>query len=144
MVVGELVITENKIRARQAEPEQFKKDSFRTIRLASGVKAIVGMKKEEDKNTIQSIMFDNTKYTTSQASVWLDKYKDCFSDALALEEKKAGLFEESLDEKFYEHLEYHIPPLSEDQITRLLEIIGPPLSEDEEEYAMINKYVRTV
>jgi len=39
-------VTEKFLRARQVEPDEFEKGSFKTIRLSSGVKAIVGRKKE--------------------------------------------------------------------------------------------------
>lgn len=42
--------TENTYRFRQRDPEDFIQDSFRTITITTGIKAVVGKLKEDDKN----------------------------------------------------------------------------------------------
>lgn len=150
MVVGGLDITEGKVRARQVDPEEFdpnglgKGQRFKTIRLASGVKAIVGVKKGESGSSIQSILFDKDRFTPEQAKMWLKKNSSKFTDAVRLENEKVSLFEE---QTLQEHLEGHLPPLTESQIMRLLELVGPPEMEDgesveEEEYT--SRFVKRI
>jgi ABC-type transport system involved in cytochrome bd biosynthesis fused ATPase/permease subunit len=116
-----LDITDNKIRARQHEPSEYEKGSFRTIRLTGGIKAIVGRKKGEKSTSIQSILFDKKKFTEEQANSWLQRHNEKFADAMALEEQKMSLFSTDLAD----HMIGHLPPLSEKQIERLLELAGP-------------------
>ena len=92
MVVGGFDITNLYIRARQREPTEFEKDTFRTIRFAPGIKAIVGRLKGETSTTVQSILFDKKKYTEEQAKEWLVKHKEKFSQAMDFESQKIGLF----------------------------------------------------
>lgn len=127
MVVGGLDITDKLIRARQKEPDMFEPGSFRTIRLAPGVKAIIGRLKGEKSTTTQSILFDKAQYTPEQAKAWLKRNNSKFSDAIAMEEEKVAMFELTLQD----HLGGHLPPLSERQIFRLLEVAGP--ADDEED-----------
>lgn len=92
MVIGGFDITDKYIRARQVEPGEFEKGSLRTIRLAPGIKAIVGKKSGASSTTIQSILFDKKKFTEDKAKEWLHKHKEKFSQALDLESKKMELF----------------------------------------------------
>ena len=55
MVIGGFDITDQYIRARQHEPTEFDSKSFKTIRLTSGIKAIVGKKQVEMSSTGQSV-----------------------------------------------------------------------------------------
>lgn len=125
-----LDVTATKIRARQHEPSDFEKGTFRTIRLTGGIKAIVGVRKGEKNTSIQSILFDKKKFTPEQAQSWLDRHKEKFSDAVMLEEKKYTLFSNTLED----HMMGHLPPLSEKQIQKLLELAGE--SDDEEDAEM--------
>ena len=143
MVVGELDITEDKIRARQIEPDQFEEGSFRTIRLAPGIKAIVGKLKGKTSTTVQSILFDKKTFSPEKAKDWLAKHKSKFSDAVLLEEEKVALFTDTYT--INEHLIGHLPALTEHQIEKLLTIVG--FSEDDEEDDKIvdlNKYLKIV
>ena len=154
MVIGGLDITDQYIRARQIEPSEFEEGTFKTIRLASGIKAIVGRKKGETSTTVQSVLFDKKRYNKEQATAWLQKHNSKFADAVALEYKKDELFE---DDMFISHLQGHLPPLTPSQIEKLLELAGSAdeISEEEEEgeededyleerdpkYSNFNKYI---
>lgn len=129
MVIGGFDITENKIRARQIDPDRFEKGSFKTIRLASGVKAIVGRLKGEESTTIQSILFDKNRFDEEKADAWLKRNQSKFSDAVVMEEEKVKMFDMDMEE----HLDGHLPPLTRNQIMRLLELAGP--ADDEEDMA---------
>ena len=85
-------ITNNYIRARQHDPSGFEKGTLRTIRLTSGIKAIVGRKKGDKTTTIQSVLFDKKRFDEALAGAWLDKHGSKFSDAMSYEEQKASLF----------------------------------------------------
>jgi cation transport regulator len=69
-------ITENFIRIRQRDPDDFQKDSFRTITLSKkeGIKAIIGRLKGETKTTIQSYLFDKEKWTVPEAKNWIKEH----------------------------------------------------------------------
>jgi hypothetical protein len=146
-----LDITDNYIRARQVDPSAFEEGSFRTIRLTSGIKAIIGNKKGEKSTSVQSVLFDKKRYTPEKAQAWLSKHNEKFSDAVMLEQKKTELF--ALD-PMEAHMEGHLPSLSPSQIEKLLELCGPAEEEDDEEsedetsensdFSQIAKYVRLV
>lgn len=156
MVIGGFDITDQYIRARQHEPTEFDSKSFKTIRLTSGIKAIVGKKQGETSTTVQSVIFDKKKFTPEKAKSWLDSHGTKFSDAMNLEQQKVALFSE---DPLTQHMDCHLPPLSPKQIEKLLELAGPAddMPEDTEEYNVdllvpqetqkfseINKYVRLV
>jgi hypothetical protein len=128
MVIGGFDVTDAYIRARQVSPDEFDKKTLRTIRMAPGVKAIVGLKKGEKGTSVQSVLFDKKRFTEDKASSWLKNHSEKFSDAIALEERKTNLFSAG----FEEHLEGHLPPLSQAQINRLLDLIGDD-EEDEDD-----------
>jgi len=134
-------ITEKFIRARQRDPGDFQKESFRTINLSSGVKAIVGRLKGETTTTIQSILFDKERFTTESAQKWLNKNNSRFQDAIGFEEQKIALFQEDALEMLREHLQGHLPPLSQTQIQRLIEVAGPPSEEEStNQFSRLQKY----
>lgn len=85
-------VTEKKIRARQHEPSAYDRNTFRTVRLTTGVKAVVGVMKGEKNTSIQSILFDKKKFNEEQATAWLGKHHEKFSDVLTLEQQKSSLF----------------------------------------------------
>lgn len=89
-----LDITDNKIRARQRNPDEFDEDSFKTISLTSGVKAVVGVPRDSDSTEIQSVLFDNSKFNEASATQWLESHMTKFADALELENQKMGLFDD--------------------------------------------------
>ena len=70
-------ITKNYIRLRQVLPSKFQKRSFRTITLSAtrGIKAIVGRLIGEKTTTIQSYLFDKTKWTIKEAQTWVEQHK---------------------------------------------------------------------
>lgn len=129
-----LDITENKIRARQHEPSLYDRKSFRTIRLTSGVKAIVGVKKGEKGTSIQSILFDKKKYSEDQAKNWLDKHKEKFSDVLTLEQQKTSLFTSSPVDYLNEVLSTMTDAQLERLASRLVELAGTADDEEEDLY----------
>lgn len=61
------------IRARQRDPGDFEKGSFRTITLDkdNGVKAVIGRLKGKSGTTTQSVLFPKDKFTVAQARKWL-------------------------------------------------------------------------
>ena len=126
MVVGGLDITDLYIRARQVDPNAFEQKTFKTIRLAPGIKAIIGRKPGEKTTSVQSVLFDKTRFTPKQAKEWLDKHNSKFSDALNLEDEKTSLFESSIEDNFNQHLAGHLPPLTPTQIQKLVELVGIP------------------
>jgi len=78
--------TENEIRYRIREPDQF--DKFRSKDLTSGVRAIFGRKKGSDKWEIQAIRFDKNKFTIEQARTWINEHKDIGKSINIEEENK--------------------------------------------------------
>jgi len=127
--MDELKETEKFLRARQIEPEEMIQDTFKTIRLASGVKAIVGLKEEGGQPLVQSVLFDKTRFSNGQAQLWMKKNKVKFMEAIALEYKKDELFADD----FNSHLQGHLPPLTPFQLSKLMEIIGEDEDEEGEE-----------
>jgi len=71
------VTTENYIRFRQIDPNEFDKTTFRTIILdkKKGIKGIVGKKKGESKTTLQSYIFLKEKWTEKEAKNWIENNK---------------------------------------------------------------------
>lgn len=82
-------VTENYIRYRVRDPEEFKKDSFRTIDFSKekGIKAIIGIPKNDDKTEVQAILFDKDKWTEKEVKKWLKEhdYKDLLSSIEKIE-----------------------------------------------------------
>lgn len=74
--------TEEYIRHRVRDPEQFHKGSFRTISLGDGIKAVIGCPKSatyssgkcQDGTQIQTLLFDKTKYTEESARKWVKNH----------------------------------------------------------------------
>jgi len=71
------VATENYIRFRQIDPNDFDKNSFRTIILdkKKGIKGIVGKLKGKTTTTLQSYIFQKDKWTEKEAQTWVDTHK---------------------------------------------------------------------
>lgn len=72
-------VTENYIRIRQKAPGSFDKDTFKTISITKGIKAVVGKLKNPPKGkegsmTIQTYLFDKDQYTTATAKAWVKKH----------------------------------------------------------------------
>jgi len=84
-------ITENYIRIRVKDPKDFEQDSFRIITLSKekGIKAIIGRLKGKKTTTVQSYLFDKTKWTVKEAKEWVKKHKasvDEFVESSLLED----------------------------------------------------------
>jgi hypothetical protein len=82
--------TEDSIRSGHGDKAKFDKDSFRTIDITGGVKAVVACPKgkyENGKCTVgmesQSFIFDKSKFTVEQAKAWFEKHHAKDSDSLA-------------------------------------------------------------
>ncbi|MCM8808166.1 MAG: hypothetical protein NC926_09575, partial [Candidatus Omnitrophica bacterium] len=77
-------ITDNYIRYRVRNPEEFKKESFRTIDFSKdkGIKAIIGIPKDGEKTEVQAILFDKDKWTEKEVKKWLKEhdYKDLLAN----------------------------------------------------------------
>lgn len=140
MVSTKLDVTDKMIRARQIEPDKFLKDSFRTIRMTSGIKAVVGKRSEDGPTEIQSVLFNKDKFTEEEAKQWLRKNESRFSDAVDLEYKKDALFMES---SFEQHMVGHLPSLNDEQIARLMAVAnGEEISSMDEEDIKYSQYIR--
>jgi len=70
-------ITEHYIRLRQKDPNDFEKDTFRTIPLSQsrGIKAIIGRLKGKTTTTIQSYLFEKEKWNVKDAQTWVKKHQ---------------------------------------------------------------------
>lgn len=97
--------TDNFYRARQIDPERFEDDTFRTISLGDGIKAVVGRLKGEEKTTVQTILFPVERYDMDQVQDWLKKHRSKFGEAVDLEMKKKSLFTESPEEERISRME---------------------------------------
>jgi len=81
--------TEDSIRSGHGDIGKFDKESFRTIDITDGVKAVVACPKgkfENGKCTVsmesQSFIFDKEKFTMEQAKAWFEKHHSKDSDEL--------------------------------------------------------------
>jgi hypothetical protein len=75
--------TEESIRSGHSDKNRFDPDSFKTIDITEGIKAVVGCPKGQYENgkckvgmETQSFIFDKTKYTMEQAKTWFNKHKE--------------------------------------------------------------------
>lgn len=73
-------VTEQYLRYRQVEPNKFDEKSFRTVTLSpsKGIKSIVGKIKGTKTTTIQSYLFNKSRWTDKTAKVWLDEHSSAF------------------------------------------------------------------
>lgn len=86
-------VTDQYIRIRQRDPDDFEEDSFRTITLSEqdGIRAVIGRLKGQDSTTVQSYLFDKDKWTTEEAEKWVREHKERKSIAVKmLTEDDAG------------------------------------------------------
>jgi len=70
-------VTEDYIRIRVRNPDDFQKESFRTIDIdkGKGIKAVIGRLKGETTTTTQSFLFDKDKWTVAEAQAWVNEHK---------------------------------------------------------------------
>lgn len=66
----------NEHAARQRDPNEFEKDSFRrsTLNFPKGISAIIGRLKGETTTTIQSLRFDRSLWTPERVRAWLKSH----------------------------------------------------------------------
>lgn len=76
-----LRVTEKYLRYRQVEPVKMEEKSFRTVVISPSlkIKAIVGKIKGEKNTTIQSYLFDKSRWTDKTAKEWLTEHSEAFS-----------------------------------------------------------------
>jgi len=70
-------VTENTIRIRVRNPSSFQEGSFRTINIGdkgNGIQAVIGRLKGETTTTIQSYIFDKSKWTVERAREWVKEH----------------------------------------------------------------------
>lgn len=69
--------TENYHRIRVEDPDKFIDDSFRTIDISDGIKAVIGKYKSDPEGSthIQTYLFDIDKFTMEEAQSWVDSHK---------------------------------------------------------------------
>src|SRR3990170_1861002 len=70
-------VTKNYIRIRIKSPSLFQKDSFRTIDISKsrGIKAVIGKLRGKSTTTVQSYLFDRTKWSVKEAKKWIKDHK---------------------------------------------------------------------
>lgn len=64
----------NEHAARIRNPNDFEPDSFRSKRIAKGIRIILGKLKGSDKMTAQAYRFDASQYTEEEAKKWLKEH----------------------------------------------------------------------
>jgi cation transport regulator ChaB len=71
------IITERYIRFRQINPDKFQEKYFRTVVIddKKGIKAITGRLIGKEATTLQSYLFDKSKWTVKEAETWLEQHK---------------------------------------------------------------------
>jgi len=69
--------TENSYRYRLRDPDDFKKDSYRTIKLkgVKGISMVMGRLKGENTLTPQSVVFSKKEWTKDEAKKWMDDHR---------------------------------------------------------------------
>lgn len=84
-------VTEEYIRIRVRNPDDFQKDSFRTIDIdkGKGIKAVIGRLKGETTTTTQSFLFDKDKWTVAEAQKWVEEHKGIDESAIERIETEA-------------------------------------------------------
>jgi HK97 family phage prohead protease len=68
---------ENTIRIRVKSTSAFEEGSFKTVTIgkkSAGIKAVMGRLKGEKTTTVQSYLFDKSKWTTSEAKKWVKEH----------------------------------------------------------------------
>ena len=86
-------VTENTIRMRVKDPGAFQEGSFRTVNIGdkgNGISAIMGRLKGETTMTIQSYVFDKSKWTVEKARKWVDAHKELVIVVEIKEEEPGG------------------------------------------------------
>jgi cation transport regulator ChaB len=102
------------IRLRQRDPDDFEKDSFRIIVLSKtkGIKAIIGRLKGKTTTTVQSYLFEKTKWNETEAKNWVEKHKGEIEESLDLYDE--GLIYEEAPYKTVEDLPAQVKVLPKD------------------------------
>lgn len=69
--------TENYIRIRIKDPDDFQEGSFitKTLSEEQGIKAVMGRLPDEETLTIQTYLFDKEKWTVETAQAWVDEHE---------------------------------------------------------------------
>ncbi|TET19627.1 hypothetical protein E3J74_05935 [Candidatus Bathyarchaeota archaeon] len=67
----------NYIRSGHRNPDEFEKDSLRTITLSEeeGIKAVIGKPKGQDTTEVQSYLFDKDEWTLEKAKAWFKEHE---------------------------------------------------------------------
>lgn len=94
-------VTENTIRIRVKDPGAFQEGSFRTVNIGdkdNGISAVMGRLKGKTTMTIQSYVFDKSKWTTERAGKWVTDHKKVLIVFVPVEKKEADPAQEVLGE----------------------------------------------
>jgi len=70
-------VTDQYVRVRVRQPNEFKEGSFRTIIIqrSKGIKSVIGRLKTNDKSTNQNFMFEKSKgWTAASARKWVEDH----------------------------------------------------------------------
>jgi HK97 family phage prohead protease len=81
-------VTENTIRMRVRDPGAFQEGSFRTVSIgdkSNGISAVMGRLKGETTMTVQSYVFDKSKWSVEKARKWVADHKKVL--VIVVEEK---------------------------------------------------------
>jgi len=95
-------VTEDTIRIRMRDPEDFQADSFRTITISADdyIKAVIGKLKGETKTTVQSYLFDKEHWTVEEAQAWVKEHgKQRGTEKCAAYDESGGDGDEAKDGK---------------------------------------------
>lgn len=86
--------TEENIRSGHGNPDNFDPDSFRTIDITTGIKAVIGCPKGNYENgkckvgtEVQSYLFDKAKFTMKEAKAWFKEHEGGKKEEEKMDEK---------------------------------------------------------
>jgi hypothetical protein len=86
-------VTENTVRMRVRDPGAFQEGSFRTVNIGdkgNGISAVMGRLKGETTMTIQSYVFDKSKWTVERARKWVADHKKVLVVVVEVKEVEPG------------------------------------------------------
>lgn len=90
----------NEHSCRLRQPGEFKKGSFRRIKLSDGLDAIIGRLKGKTSTTTQALRYAKTKYTEERARTHCKKKKGSFEAASKSVSSLKSIIKEALKELF--------------------------------------------
>ena len=124
-------VGEKTIRVRIADPSGYDNSSFKTIRLTTGIQAVIGRPRGSETTKVQSLLFDKTKYNPDEAQSWVKRHHGKFDKAMDMENQKMAVFDDTMDippedvpNVLEEHIMYHLPPLKPSGVEKIIKMCG--------------------